>query len=93
MIKGKVLHMPQVQTCDDCTSANKKSSWKRLMSYMCAQNHLPFLKHISVKMTNLLGSHFLYSTSIFPHDNSMPPISQNSVSHQNPLNLVAGKKN
>ena len=28
-------HMAQVQSCD-CTSANEKSSWRRLLSYMCS---------------------------------------------------------
>ena len=32
-----------------------KVLFKRLLSYMCAHNHLPFFRHQSVAVTNLLG--------------------------------------
>ena len=54
-------HMAQVQTCD-CTSTKEKSILlKKFFSYMCAHNHFPFLKHLNVAVTNVLGYHFSYS--------------------------------
>jgi hypothetical protein len=47
-------HMAQVQSCD-CTSANEKSPWRRLLSYMCSFICLPFLKHLCVTAAKLLG--------------------------------------
>lgn len=52
--------------CKTCDGANamEKSSWRRLLSYMCAQNCLPFLKHyLTVTMTNLLDGHFEFSSN------------------------------
>lgn len=56
-------HMAQVQTCDNCTSTKEKPSWGRegcLLFNMHVHNRLPFFKHPSVGVTNLLGSHFPY---------------------------------
>lgn len=40
-----------------------------LLSYMCACNRLPFLKHSTVAVTKLLGSHFfLLAMGRHPHE-------------------------
>lgn len=38
-------------------SVMENSSWKRF-ALMCANNYLPFLRQLSVAVTNLLVSHF-----------------------------------
>ena len=39
--------------------ARDNISWRRLLSYMCPHSCFPFLKHLSVVMINMFGSHFL----------------------------------
>lgn len=39
----------------------EKSSWRSLLSSMCPHNHLPFPKHLSDAITNLLGISFARS--------------------------------
>ena len=48
-------------------SANAKACWRRLLSYMCAYNCLPILKHLSVlvAVTTLLGR--LFSLLVLPY--------------------------
>ena len=58
---GFVGHMAQVQTYN-CPSAKDKSSWRRLLSYVCAHSRLTFFKHLSVAVTDRLP--FLKHSSV-----------------------------
>lgn len=44
----------------DCTVTKEKSSWRRVLPYMCAHNHTPFFKNMSFAVTNPLESHFCH---------------------------------
>ena len=72
--KSRVIpvHMAQVQTCD-CTCAKEESTWRTLLSYMCAHNRLPLLKELDVAVT--WGTVSLLATDNYPHiDTSSPAI-------------------
>ena len=50
-----------LNTINTCSAKEKTALFKRrLLCYICAHNHPPILKHMSVAMTNLLGIYFLY---------------------------------